>query len=32
MLVEISGAGDNTKKAIDFYMDHQIKAEILGYV
>ena len=32
MLVEISGTADNTKRAIDYYRDHQIKAEILGYV
>ena len=32
MLVEISGTAENTKRAIDYYMDHQIKAEILGYV
>jgi D-methionine transport system ATP-binding protein len=32
MLVEVSGGEDNTKKAIDFYKDHQIKVEILGYV
>ncbi|HXO74474.1 MAG TPA: NIL domain-containing protein, partial [Puia sp.] len=32
MLVEISGTADNTKKAIDYYREHQIKAEILGYV
>jgi D-methionine transport system ATP-binding protein len=32
MLVEISGTADNTKRAIDYYREHQIKAEILGYV
>lgn len=32
MLVEIGGTAENTKKAIDYYRDHQIKAEILGYV
>lgn len=32
MLVEISGTAENAKRAIDYYRDHQIKAEILGYV
>jgi D-methionine transport system ATP-binding protein len=32
MLVEIGGTAENTQKAIDYYRDHQIKAEILGYV
>src|ERR1700754_227720 len=30
MLVEISGTADNTKRAIDYYREHHIKAEILG--
>jgi D-methionine transport system ATP-binding protein len=32
MLLEISGSGANTQKAIEYYNNHQIKAEILGYV
>ena len=32
MLVEISGTAENTQKAIDYYIAHQVKAEILGYV
>jgi D-methionine transport system ATP-binding protein len=32
MLLEISGKADHTQKAISYYRDHQIKAEILGYV
>jgi D-methionine transport system ATP-binding protein len=32
MLVEISGAAENTQKAIDYYIAHQVKVEVLGYV
>ena len=32
MLVEISGTAENTQKAIDYYIAHQVKAEVLGYV
>jgi D-methionine transport system ATP-binding protein len=32
MLVEISGTPENTQKALDYYIDHQVKPEILGYV
>jgi D-methionine transport system ATP-binding protein len=32
MLVEISGTAENTQKAIDYYIAHLVKAEILGYV
>jgi D-methionine transport system ATP-binding protein len=32
MLVEIAGTGENTQKAIDYYIAHQVNAEILGYV
>jgi D-methionine transport system ATP-binding protein len=32
MLLEITGSGSNTQKAIDYYNSHQIKAEIVGYV
>jgi len=32
MLVEITGTAENTQKAVDYYIAHQVKAEILGYV
>ncbi len=32
MLVEIAGTAENTQKAIDYYIAHKVKAEILGYV
>ena len=32
MLVEIAGTAENTQKAIDYYIAHHVKAEVLGYV
>lgn len=32
MLVEITGTTENTQKAFDYYIAHQVKVEILGYV
>jgi D-methionine transport system ATP-binding protein len=32
MLVEITGTAENTQNAIDYYIAHQVKAEVLGYV
>ena len=32
MLVELIGPAENTKKAIEHYIAHQVKAEIIGYV
>jgi D-methionine transport system ATP-binding protein len=32
MLVEITGTAENTQKAVDYYIAHQVKAEVLGYV
>ena len=32
MLVEIAGTAENTQKAVDYYIAHQVKAEVLGYV
>lgn len=32
LLVEISGASGAVQKTIDYYITHQIKAEIIGYV
>lgn len=32
VLVEIRGAAANTQKAIDYYIAHDVKTEVLGYV
>jgi D-methionine transport system ATP-binding protein len=32
MLVEITGTAENARKAIDYYIAHHVKAEVLGYV